>query len=409
MLSTILMPKLSPTMTRGEIAKWHKNVGQSIAPGDLLAEIATDKATIEHTSIEKGWFRKILISEGQTVEVGTPIAIMSSEQDEPIEGYVPFSETKAEPKMVTPKEHEQKSPLETPKEQPSRIAASPLARKIVEKEHLSLRGITGSGPGGRIISRDLEVSRLKKNLAQGSGEMQQEREFTPEDGVALTPLSMMRSTIASTLQYAKSHIPHFYLCKTLQVSSLIAERERLKQASIHLTINDMILKACAKALMDHPLIRSCFYPHLHAIGLYPHADIGVAVSVPPSGLFTPIIRNAENKSIFAIAKEVRILAEKAKQGKLLPNEYTGGAFTITNLGMYSVDFFFPIINPPQVAILAIGTLCERPIVKNGNIGTEQMLPMTLAADHRAVDGAQAADFLKTVESYLNSPQQFLEM
>lgn len=403
MLSTLCMPKLSPTMTTGVIAKWHKSINQRLETGDLLLEVATDKATIEHHAMDPGWLREILVPEGKAVDVGTPIAVISSVENEPIGDYTPVSlliqekvETQAE--RIAPPSQKSTTPISTRYE---RIPASPLARKIASLEDLSLAGIKGSGPGGRIMSKDLEIPLLKKSQSHLPAVT-----FRVPEGMELTPLTPLRATIAKNLQYAKSTIPHFYINTTVDVSDLVLERERLKAASIHLTVNDLLIVATAKALMEHPAIRSSFYPDKNAIGIHKNADIAVAVSIP-GGLITPIIKEAQNKTPLEIAKEVRELAQKAKQGKLQPHEYMGGAITITNLGMFGIDQFLPILNAPQVAILSVGAITEVPIVKNGAIVPGKIVCLTVAADHRALDGTDVAEFLKTLKLLLSKPKELV--
>ncbi len=397
------MPKLSPTMTTGVIAKWHKSINQRIESGDLLVEVATDKATIEHNAMEPGWLREILVPEGKSVEVGTPIAIMSTVENEPLGDFIPT------PSMVLQREDApaqrtmpSQQQMVTVSSRLERIHASPLAKKIAYLEDLPLEGIRGSGPGGRIMSRDLEIARLKKQQPHLPTTT-----FPIPEGMELVPLSPLRATIAKNLTFAKTTIPHFYVSTTADVSELVIERVRLKAASIHLTVNDLLVVAAAKALMTHPTIRSSFYPDKNAVGVHKNADVAVAVSVP-GGIITPIIKEAQNKSATAIATEIRMLAEKAKQGKLQPNEYMGGALTITNLGMFGVDQFLPILNPPQVAILAVGAIADTAIVKGNSVVPGKTICLTIAADHRAVDGTDVAAFLKTLKMLLSEPKKLVD-
>ncbi len=374
------MPKLSPTMTDGTIAKWHKKVGDFVQADDLVVEITTDKATIEHHALDPGWLRAIIVAEGEQAEVGKPIAIFSTEQNESIEGFSAEPQAVAQPQVAIA----QPRPTVQPTPEPSgRIAASPLARKLAAQKGISLSTITGTGPSGRIMSRDLE-----KVTAQPTLE-------------AMERLTPMRQAIAKNLQQAKATIPHFYASIQVEAGRLLAFREKLKAAGESITINDCIIQSVAKALMEYPTIRSSFLPEQQTIQHHAHADISVAVSIP-GGLITPIVWAAETKPLKQISSEVKALAERARAGKLQPNEYTGGAFTISNLGMYGVDEFFAIINPPQVAILGVGAILDAPIFKGGGVAPGKVLKLTLSVDHRAVDGSDGAAFLKRLKELLET-------
>ena len=398
---TLCMPKLSPTMTEGTIAKWNKTVGQFVDAGELIVDIATDKATIEHHLLDAGWLRQILVKEGERIEVGKPLAILTAEEKESISGYTP------EPMIL---EQEPSSPVSAPRSTPTvstpslsheeqRIPASPLAKKIAAQEGLSLTGIRGTGPGGRIMSRDLEKIQPKK--------VREEISFPVPEGATIEAVSPMRLTIGKRLQYAKSTIPHFYVSSHIEVSDLLLMREKLKAEGLKITVNDLLVKATSLALMAHPSLRCSYIPDRQGILQHDHADIAVAVTLP-GGLITPIVFQAENKSIFDISKEIRALSEKAKAGKLLPQEYSGGAFTISNLGMFGIDEFIAILNPPQVAILAVGAASDAPVIKNGSIVPGKVLCLTVSADHRAVDGTDAAAFLKTMKELLSEPKLLMD-
>lgn len=394
------MPKLSPTMTEGSIAKWHKAEGQFVEAGELILDIATDKATIEHHSTDPGWLKKILVQEGAKVAVGQPLAILTAEEKESIAGYAP------EPVVLEGEVPPLPSPIPVspplaamPSMGEKRIPASPLARKLAAREGLSLAGVKGTGPGGRIMSRDLEAQIVKKASPSLT--------FPLPEGGTLQPLSPMRQTIGKRLQYSKSNIPHFYVTAEVEVSTLVEKREELKSLGLHITVNDLFIKASSLALMEHSSLRCSYFPDRQAIFQHDHADIAVAVSLP-TGLITPIIFQAETKPLFDISKEIRGLAEKAKAGKLLPQEYSGGAFTLSNLGMYGIDEFIAIINPPQVAILAVGAISEGPIVKNGSVVPGKIVHLCVSADHGAVDGTDAAAFLKTIKALLQDPATLIK-
>ena len=384
---TLCMPKLSPTMTEGSVAKWHKPVGAYINADELVLEVATDKATIEYHLPDPGWLRQILVKEGEKALVGQPLAVLTTKEDESIAGYVPEGLCLAPAPTPTSVVH---APVSSARPQTTRIAASPLARTIAAQTSLSLEGVQGTGPGGRIMSRDLELLRRRK-------EPEATPLFLPPPGAQLTALSQMRQVIGKRLQYSQATVPHFYVSSLIDVSNLVSYRERLKAKGSSVTINDLLLKTTAAALMAHPSMRCSLY----ADGLlqHEHADVAVAVSIP-GGLITPIVFKAETKSLEEISQEVRALAGKAKAGKLQPEEYSGGAFTLTNLGMFGVDEFIALVNPPQVAILAVGAATDAPVVRNGSVVPGKVLRLTISADHRAVDGFDAAAFLKTMKELI---------
>lgn len=425
---TVTMPKLSPTMESGQIVKWHKQEGDAIQEGDLLIEVATDKATVEYQALDGGFLRKILIQEGQEAVINQPIAICTEEQNTSIEGYEP--EGSAPQKATAEKESkeeasDQKESLQESQKveegsiaepifkpfpplenytyeyptgmQNERILASPAAKKLAEEKHIDLSTVQGTGPNGRITLRDLEGlkgaevafhSRALPKIAPGSFEE--------------TPLTPMRKVIGKRLQASKSFIPHFYVFEEIVVDSLVDVRSQLKNMGVNVTFNDLITKAVSLALKEHPEVNSGYDNQAGAIIHYQTIDIAIAVSVN-GGLITPIIRNADYKNVVQIGQEVKKLAALAKSQKLREEQYQGGSFTISNLGMYGIKGFTAIINPPQGAILAVGGIQEKPIVKEGKLSVGKVLNVTLSADHRIIDGAQAADFLVTLKKYLMHP------
>lgn len=385
MLQTIQMPKLSPTMTDGVIAKWHKKVGDHVDAGDVLLEIGTDKATVEHSALDNGWVREILASEGSTVEVGKDIALLTDEENEI---YTKTTPTKEAMKAEIPTQKIEPKPIE--KQPQDHIIASPLAKKLAKESGLDLATIHGSGPHGRIMSRD-----LPKTIPTAV-----------QTDVIKIPLSPMRKVISERLTYSKTHIPHFYLTLNCDVSDLIHMREQLKEEKYTLTVTDFIVRAVALSLMEHPTIRSCYDEKEQVILQYPHADISIAVSVE-GGLVTPILFNAEEKPIQALSQELKKLAEKARSGKLSPKEYTGGCFTITNLGMFGIDEFKAIVNPPQCAILAVGVATEELKMVQGQVVSRKILKLSLSVDHRVVDGEVAASFVQSIRKYLEKPALLL--
>lgn len=383
---TLTMPKLSPTMTSGIIAKWHKREGDQIAPGDVLFEVSTDKATVEHQALDGGWLRKIVAPEGAEVEINQPIAVLTETQEESIESYSPES-VKPEKAISSPVHQNAPRKVATPQTQEkSRVAASPLARKLAKEKGLEIATIKGSGPGGRVMSRDLEG--LRESIEPGS---------TVEE-----PLSPVRKVIARRLQEAKNSIPHFYVKQTVSAEALVSARNQLDNGGVKLTYNDFILRACALALRTYPEVNSGFHPVNQTIIRYQTIDVCVAVSIP-EGLITPIISRADQKSLQEISQEVKDLAKRAKEGKLQPSEFQGGSFTVSNLGMYGIDEFIAVINPPQAAILSVGGIRQVPVVKEERIFPGQELSLILSADHRVVDGAAAARFISKVCHYLENP------
>lgn len=373
------MPKLSPTMTDGVVAKWHKSEGDYCDADDLVLDIATDKATIEFHAIDPGFLRKILVNEGQKASVGSPLGLLSRDKEEPLPEEMP-----PQPKPITTRApvRQKEGRIE---EKASRISASPLAKKLAHERGIPLQELAGTGPKGRIMSRDLPMS-------------------TQEE--VDVPLSPMRRVIAERLTCSKATIPHFYCSITVDATALVALREDLKTAGHALTLNDFVVRASALALIQTPALRHTFDHERQSVRAHPHADIAIAVSVP-GGLFTPIIFEAENKSIKALSSEIKQLAERAKSGKLLPHEYSGGVFTISNLGMFGIDEFYPIINPPHAAILGVGAAVDRPCVRNGQVTVGKTLSLCLAADHRILDGVEAASFLKMLKGLLEKPHLLL--
>ena len=434
---TLTMPKLSPTMEEGTLVKWHKKVGDFVAAGDVVIEVATDKATVEHSALDEGWLKKIVVEEGQEAVVNQAIAIMTVDKDESIEGYQPegvdvqaMKQAKAAPQPVAaaatsletaaaPVSAAPARGLSVPAitaEPPledyeygkpagamgQRILASPLARKLAKERGLDLTTIKGSGPNNRIMSRDLEKAQPSGKVTFGRREIPKQ----PPGSFELEKLTPIRKVIAQRLQEAKTFIPHFYITQGINAEPLIAIREQLRNIDVKLTYNDFIIRACALALREHPNVNSGFDTVNNAIIKFQTIDISVAVSTN-IGLITPIVRHADFKNLGDISVEVRALAQRAKEGKLAPQEYKGGSFTVSNLGMYNVTEFIAIINPPQAAILAVGGIQNVPVVRDNAIVPGKMMNITLSADHRVIDGVAGAEFLKTLQKYLENPAALL--
>lgn len=417
---TLTMPKLSPTMEEGTIAKWHKKEGDYVDAGALLLEIATDKATVEHNALDEGWLRKILIPEGAVAAINQAIAIFTEKENENIEEYLAeqkpqvakketleiksagkqerIAQTESLPTQQPAFFPEEPLPFHPPSLTEEPIKASPLAKRLAKKKGLDLTTVTGSGPGGRISSKDLDKAQPLGLVTFGRRESPKE---APGSYVEI-PLSPMRKTIARRLQESKSFIPHFYVKQTVNAEALISLREQLKSYDLFVTFNDMILRGCALALREHLGVNCGFNSVNQTIIQFKTIDISVAVTVE-AGLITPIIRHADYKNLGQISVEMKSLAEKARTMRLKEQEYKGGSFCLSNLGMFGITGFTAVINPPQAAILAIGGIQDTAVVKGGQVVPGKTLELTLSADHRVIDGALAAQFIKTVQQLLENP------
>lgn len=430
----LTMPKLSPTMEAGTLVKWHKKEGEYVASGDLLIEVATDKATVEHQALDEGWIRKIVVQEGEEAYVNQPLAIMTEKEDENIDDFklpknpsavsesasqnqtdqessqVPVSEeaSKIKSGALQQPSFTPEAPLENYEfEFPSnaiekRVMASPLAKKIAKEKNLDLSTVKGSGPSGRIMSRDLE--KAQPNLT-GTFSRRENPKNAPGSYEEF-PLTPMRKVIGQRLQESKSFIPHFYVTLTVNASPLVTMREQLINNQVKISVNDFVVRACALSLREHPLINTGFNTVSQSIIQFKTIDIAIAVSLQ-EGLITPIVRHADYKNLAELSVEIKSLASRAREGKLDPHEYKGGSFTISNLGMYGVSDFQAIINPPQAAILAVGGIQDVPVVEKGTIIPGKSMNLTLSVDHRVIDGAAAASFLQTLKKKLENPALLL--
>jgi pyruvate dehydrogenase E2 component (dihydrolipoamide acetyltransferase) len=418
------MPKLSPTMEEGTIAKWHVKEGDFVEAGAVLLEIATDKATMEYNALDEGYLRKILAPENTVISVNEPIAVFTVDKEESIEEFPPPPKKEA-PKIEESKEKvviEKSSKVQEGMIQPlfepepplqdyvfqarktgdQEIKASPLAKKLAKAKGIELSSLTGSGPSGRILSRDIDAGHPDLPVTFNRKEIPKEKPGSYEE----IPLSPMRKIVGKRLQESKSFIPHFYVQQTVDASLLFSLRQELKDNGLKVTFNDFVIRAVSLALREHPSINTGFHSKNQTIIQFKTIDISVAVTIE-GGLITPIIRHADYKDLGQISSEVKMLALKAKQQKLEPHEYKGGSFTISNLGMFGVSGFVAVINPPQAAILAVGGIEDAPIIKEGNITAGKIMKMALSVDHRVIDGAEAAKFIKTVQKYLQSPSLLL--
>ncbi|KAG6879727.1 hypothetical protein C0992_012330 [Termitomyces sp. T32_za158] len=423
-LSRFNMPAMSPTMSEGGIAAWKKNEGEAFVTGDVLLEIETDKATIDVEAQDDGILAKIIAQDGaKGVQVGAPIAIVAEEGDD-LSGAAEFAsqavsesnsagKPEKAPEPATPATPEPSRPEPT-KSQPDskpelptgeRIFASPIAKKIALERGIPLAQIKGSGPSGRIIRADVE--NYKPASAPSTTVSPAEADYVD------TPISNMRRTIGSRLSQSKQELPHYYLTIDVNMDKVLKLREVFnktlteKDKSAKLSVNDFIVKAVACALSDVPEANSAWLGEV--IRTYKKADISVAVATP-TGLITPIVKDAGSKGLATISAETKALARKAREGKLQPAEYQGGTFTISNLGMFGIEHFTAIINPPQSCILAVGTtqptLVPAPEEERG-FKTVQIMKVTLSSDHRTVDGAVGARWLTAFKGYLENPLTFM--
>ncbi|MEF9497169.1 pyruvate dehydrogenase complex dihydrolipoamide acetyltransferase [Chlamydia sp. 04-14] len=426
MISLLKMPKLSPTMEVGTIVKWHKSNGDKIGFGDVLVEISTDKAVLEHTASEDGWFRECLVKEGTKVQIGKPIAVISSEKDESfnLEELLPKSpisqpsteNSQQEEEAVSDISHQGSSvmvalgfkpepPLAEPlslKQDSSKSPVSPLAKRVAKEKNLDISGIKGSGPGGRIVEKDLEKAPPKGIAGFGYPEAPEVHPGAYHEEA----LSPVREIIAQRLQAAKTFIPHFYVRQKVYTSPLLALLKELQIQGIKLSINDCIVRGCALALKEFPEINSGFNSVDNKIVRFETIDISIAVAIP-DGVITPIVRCADRKNIGMISAEIKSLASKAKSQSLKEEEYKGGSFCVSNLGMTGITEFTAIINPPQAAILAVGSVQEEPVVMNGEIVIGSTCMLTLSIDHRVIDGYPAAMFMKRLQKILEAPSVLL--
>ena len=417
MAISILMPALSPTMTEGTLASWQVKEGDAIQSGQVLAEIETDKAVMEVEAVDEGVLAKILVPAGsESVAVNSVIALLAEEGEDPATISVPSdtnapvnnSTNEAKASAVSPQAAPQKS---TSGSSGSRIFASPLARRLAKEAGLDLSGLTGSGPHGRIVKRDIEAAIAAGPAPKTASSAPQAAMISTDlAGPApyeVVPLNTMRKTIARRLSEAKSTVPHFYLSVDIELDQLLAARKALNTSAdgaYKLSVNDLILKACGMALMKVPKANATWADE--GIRLYQRADIAVAVATD-GGLITPVVRGANLKGLAAISTEMKDLAERARASKLMPEEYQGGSFTLSNLGMFGVKQFQAIINPPQASILAVGAGVEQPVARNGKIETATVMSATLSVDHRAVDGALGAQLLQAIKGYIETPLSML--
>ncbi len=437
----ILMPALSPTMTEGTLLKWHVKEGDAVGSGDILAEIETDKATMEVEAVDEGRIGKLLVAEGaEGVAVNAPIAVLLEEgEDESAIAAAPPAAIAPEP-IATPATPAAPppaaaAPAPVPAPAPAaaspaaageRIAASPLAKRMARQSGLDLASLRGSGPHGRIIKRDIEAALTGGAAAAVAAPATAAAAPTATPtatptaagpsaaqladmlGMAyeLQPLSAMRKVIARRLTESKQTVPHFYLTADCEIDELLRVRKELngRFEDTKISVNDFVIRAAALALKQVPGANASYDES--GILLYEHADVSVAVATP-GGLITPIVKAAETKGLATISAEMKDLAGRAREGKLKPEEYQGGSFSVSNLGMFGVKDFAAIINPPQGCILAVGAGQQRPVVKDGALAIATVMSCTLSVDHRVVDGALGAEFLAAFKKLIEYPPAML--
>ena len=414
MAKDILMPLLSPSMTEGTLVKWLKKEGDAVKSGDVLAEVETDKATMDLEAFDSGILRKILIQEGATVPVQSRIGIIGT-KDEKIDESAP-----AAPAVPAASAAPAAAKEETKAPAPStatavaasgggRVKASPLAKKIAQEKGVALATLTGSGPGGRIVKTDVLNAPANGHVQGGGGSSIHALGPIAKEGS--TKLTSIRSVIAKRLLESKTTIPHFYLEIEVDAKPLLDLRAQLNDSlgkskpPVKLSLNDFVLKAAAEAVRRVPAVNASFEGD--SIRQFPDVQLAFAVAIA-DGLITPIIKEAQNKSLLQIGAEAKALAVKAKAGKLKPDEFQGGTFTVSNLGMLGIDRFSAIINPPQAAILAVGNIVKKPVVgANDEIIVGYRQSMTLSCDHRVVDGAVGAAYLKELRELIEKPSLLL--
>nr|WP_025089504.1 pyruvate dehydrogenase complex dihydrolipoamide acetyltransferase [Brucella intermedia] len=439
----ITMPALSPTMEEGNLSKWLVKEGDKIAPGDVIAEIETDKATMEVEAVDEGTIAKIVVPAGsEGVKVNALIAILAEEgEDVAAAAKGAASAPKAEAKAETPKEEPKPAappvtaPAPAKAEQPAaankgdRVFASPLARRIAKESGVDITAVKGTGPHGRVVQRDVEAALTSGGVKAAAPKAEAVSATAPkpmsddavlklfEEGTyEIVPHDGMRKTIARRLVESKQTVPHFYLTIDCELDALLALRSQINAAApmikiekgevpaYKLSVNDLVIKAVALALRDIPEANVSWTEG----GMVKHkrADVGVAVSIP-GGLITPIVRQSESKTLSAISNEMKDLAKRARDRKLKPEEYQGGSTSVSNLGMFGVKDFAAIINPPHATIFAIGAGEQRAVVKNGEIKVATVMSVTLSTDHRAVDGALAAELAQAFKRHIENPMGML--
>ncbi len=413
MAREVPMPRLSDTMEEGKVLQWYKQVGDGVKKGELLAEIETDKAVMDLESVEEGTLVQILVAAGGSAALGAPIALVGEESElgqEGSEAAPSAAATDAAPVTAEPSgaETDGSTPATTapqpagPAKTPaatSRVKASPLARRLAAEQGLDLAAIKGTGPGGRIVKDDVEKAAHEVAVADDPAAMPSESE--------VTSLSRMQATIVRRMLESKTTVPHFYLTMEVDMSAAKAMRAEVNAAwseEERISFNDIVIRATALSLMRHPDANGSFRDG--GFVYHEEANIGIAVAVP-SGLLVPVLKNCDTKPLRQLAVEAKVLVERTREGKNRPGDLEGGTFTVSNLGMFGVRDFYAIVNPPQSAIIAVGGIEPRPVVRDGEIVVRDIMYLSISADHRILYGAPAAEFLRDLKDLLENPYNLL--
>ena len=417
------MPQMGFDMREGTLVRWLKQPGDKVQRGEPIAEVETDKAVVEIESFHTGVVKELLVAEGQTVPVGSPIAVVDTGEDEDADA-VPAAPS-APAGVAAPAQPSAPAPPAPRADGAGRIKASPLARRLAAQHGISLRGLTGTGPAGRIVKQDVLAAVSALGAAAQAPAPVSAAAAAPAPAAAaapvvqpaarpaaalvdqVVPMSRMRQTIARRMTESKQQAPHFYVTMAIDMDRAMALREQIRDLGDDVpavSVNDLVLKATALALVRHPSLNASFEGD--AIRYHSAVHLAMAVALP-DGLVTPVIRDAHTKSLAEIAHEARELAEAARAGRLKPEQYQGGTFTVSNLGMFGVEDFVAIINPPQGAILAVGAVLEQPVVRDGQLTVGRVMRVTVSADHRVTDGAQVARFLQDLKVILENPLRLL--
>ena len=405
-MGEVTMPRLSDTMSEGTVGRWLKQPGDQVSAGDIIAEIETDKATMELESFESGILQKVIIPAGKTVPIGEVIALI---------GNGALAEPSPPPVASPPPASPPPTPVQAPASVPTpvsddhaRLLVSPVARRIAEELNVDLRQVQGSGPGGRIIKENVEEFAARRAPAAPPAPVAPPAPAAPPAPTAtaqVAPLSRMRKAIARAMNESKPGVPHIYVTVEVSVDALMALREQLNATGTRISVNDLVVKAAARALVKVPALNSSLTTMSDGqLGVAQHAaiNIGVAVSLD-DGLIAPVVRDADKKSIGTLSGEIREMAARAREGKIRQQDLEGATFQVTNLGMFGVVEFGSIITVPQAASLAVGAVRKLPVVRDDQIVVGQVMNLTLSADHRVVDGAVAARYLKELQTILEAP------
>ncbi|MDE2677139.1 MAG: pyruvate dehydrogenase complex dihydrolipoamide acetyltransferase [Gemmatimonadota bacterium] len=423
MATKVHMEALSPTMEEGQVVKWLKGEGDAVAQGDILAEIETDKATMELVARGEGALRKILVGEGGTAPVGDVIAVIAPEGEDIaalLEGLggdgagAPQAAdggaaagASADPALASAEPEAPAAAAATPT---GRVKASPLAKRLAGELGVDIAAVPGTGPGGRVVKRDIEMAAeaIAAAPAVAPGPPAVTPAVPPGEEFADVPLSQMRKTVARRLTESLGPVPHFFLTVDVDMTRALAARARVNEIlaaqGAKASVNDLVIKATAAALVRHPECNAWWQGS--AIRRFSRVHMGVAVAIP-DGLITPVVRDAHAKGLAQIGAEVREMAGRAREKKLQPHEYTGSTFSISNLGMFGIEEFTAVINPPEAGIIAVGAVEERPVAVKGEVVVQPRMRITMSCDHRVIDGAQGARFLATLKSFLEEPAAIL--